>query len=872
MSTETIDLPLGVDADCEPCAGRIRDALEHHTGVTNVKGVRDDTALRVTVDAERCDFVCLTGALEDARREVHARYSHPEIAVTGMDCADCATRIEHTVRRLPGVDGVSVSVTASRLRLELDTRTGDLDAVRSRVTKLGYGIADKTTAPEVTGLRELPQAAPCADACCASPADAPQPAAPAHEVESHGHSHGTEQKSAGASPQPAATGTRAMLREWTRGSDRVTRIAAVLLFVAVLLDLTRFPGIFANVAYAASTVVGGVAIARSGINGAIATRRPDMNLLMAIAVVGAVAIGAWMEAALVVVLFSIGELLEGRAVGRARRELEALVSLAPAEAVVRRTHEHDGVAHDEELTVPVDALIVGDVVIVRPGQQIPADGTILEGASAVDQAAITGESTPVDREVGEQVFAGTLNGEGLLAITTTSAPGDTTLDRIARLVADAQARRSPSERWVQAFARIYTPIVIVVALLVTIVPPVLGLMDFSDAFYAALALLILACPCALVLSTPVSIVSALGRASAAGVLVKGGAHLERAATIRTVAFDKTGTLTAGEPEVVQIDAIGADGALLPANETPVASQASVLATAAALEHGSAHPLAQAIVQAARARALDVPVATSMRSLTGLGAVGTVGQDDCRVGSPRLLAGAEQPAPVRELADRLTRAGRTVVLVERAGRVIGAIGLADRPRPEAREAIAGLAALGIDRTVMLTGDNERTARAIADDLGIAEVAADLMPGDKADAVRSFGEGVAMIGDGVNDTPALAAADLGVAMGTAGSPAAIEVADVALMGDDPRKIAELIGLARWTRSVVRQNIAFSLGTKVIAAVFLLFGMLPLWAAVGVDVGASLLVVANGLRLVSGHPARQRALPILERRPATSPTVFV
>ena len=478
----------------------------------------------------------------------------------------------------------------------------------------------------------------------------------------------------------------------------------------------------------------------------------------------------------------------------------------------------------------------------------------------------------MDREVGEQVFAGTLNGEGLLAITTTSAPGDTTLDRIARLVADAQARRSPSERWVQAFARIYTPIVIVVALLVTIVPPVLGLMDFSDAFYAALALLILACPCALVLSTPVSIVSALGRASAAGVLVKGGAHLERAATIRTVAFDKTGTLTAGEPEVVQIDAIGADGTLHPANETPLASQAFVLATAAALEHGSAHPLAQAIVQAARARDLDVPVATSMRSLTGLGAVGTIDQDDCRVGSPRLLAGAEQPAPVRELADRLTRAGRTVVLVERAGRVVGAIGLADRPRPEAREAIAGLAALGIDRTVMLTGDNERTARAIADDLGIAEVAANLMPGDKADAVRSFGDGVAMIGDGVNDTPALAAADLGVAMGTAGSPAAIEVADVALMGDDPRKIAELIGLARWTRSVVRQNIAFSLGTKVVAAVFLLFGMLPLWAAVGVDVGASLLVVANGLRLVSGYPARQRDLPILERRPATSPTVFV
>lgn len=872
MSTETIDLPLGRDADCEPCAGRIRDTLAHHDGVTDIKGVRDDTALRVTVDAEHCDAACLTNALEEARRSLHSRYSHPEMTVTGMDCADCASRIEHTVRRLPGIDGVSVSVTSARLRLELDTEVGDLNAVRGRVTKLGYGVANAPAAPSAAGLTELPQATASEDSRHAPDRDT-------HDSEPHGHSHDAAPHAHDVAPTaaldaplPAPTGIRAVLREWTRGSDRVTRIAAALLFIAVLLDLTRFPGIFAIVAYAASTAAGGVSIARSGINGAIATRRPDMNLLMAIAVLGAVAIGAWMEAALVVVLFSIGELLEGRAVGRARRELEALVSLTPAEAVVRRTHMHGDIAHHEELTVPVDALIVGDVVIVRPGQQIPADGTILEGASAIDQAAITGESTPVDRAVGEQVFAGTLNGEGLLAITTTSAPGDTTLDRIARLVADAQARRSPSERWVQAFARIYTPIVIAVALLVTIVPPALGLMDFSDAFYSALALLILACPCALVLSTPVSIVSALGRASAAGVLVKGGAHLERAATIQTVAFDKTGTLTAGEPEVVQIDGVAPDGSPYPLDLTPPPLRTSVLATAAALEQGSAHPLAAAIVAAAKARHVDIPSATDLRSLTGLGASGTIDGDACRVGSPRLLATAEQSPVARDLAERLSEAGRTVVLVERAGQVIGAIGLADRPRPEAREAIAKLSELGITRTVMLTGDNPRTAAAIAEDLGIAEVAADLMPGDKADAVRQFGDGVAMIGDGVNDTPALAAADLGIAMGTAGSPAAIEVADVALMGDDPRKIAELIGLARWTRTVVRQNIAFSLGTKVIAAVFLLFGALPLWAAVGVDVGASLLVVANGLRLVSRHPAGKQALPILERRPLSAPTVFV
>ncbi|MSW52828.1 MAG: hypothetical protein F2817_18315, partial [Actinobacteria bacterium] len=334
MSTETIDLPLGRDADCEPCAGRIRETLVHHAGVTGVAGVRDDTALRVTVDAERCDAACLAEALEDARRALHSRYSHPEMTVTGMDCADCASRIEHTVRRLPGVDGVSVSVTSARMRLELDTEVGDLETIRGRVSKLGYGVGETIAPPVVAASAaprelELPQAAACDDACCA-PADA-APHVGGRDGTRHAH----------AAPSSAATGVTAsvaperggLLREWARGSDRVTRTSAVLLLIAVLLDLTRFPGVFAIAAYALSTATGGVSIARSGIRGAIATRRPDMNLLMAIAVLGAVAIGAWMEAALVVVLFSIGELLEGRAVGRARRELEALVSLAPQVAV-----------------------------------------------------------------------------------------------------------------------------------------------------------------------------------------------------------------------------------------------------------------------------------------------------------------------------------------------------------------------------------------------------------------------------------------------------------------------------------------------------------------------------------------------------------
>lgn len=827
MRTETVDLPLERDADCDACSDRIRTALRDHEGVDDVRPVRGDTALRITLDGERCGRACLQHALRDVRDELAVRYDHRELGVSGMDCADCATRIERTVARLPGVAAVSVSVTGARMRLELDGTT-DLGVVRDRVVQLGYGVSDPT------GLLT------------------DEPATTDEGTTTSG-------KPAGPGAGPAAPagaprhGVRAAVAGWLRGSDRITGVASLLLLIAVVADLVLpVPqGIVVGL-YLLPVLLAGPSIARSGIAGTVATRAPDMNLLMTIAVVGAAAIGAWMEAALVVVLFSVGETLERRAVGRARRELEGLVSLTPETARVQRSHTHaDGAEHREEHELPVSELRIGDLVVVRPGERVPTDGTIVEGASSIDQAPITGESTPVDRAPGEDVFAGTLNGQGRLLLRTTTAPGDTTLDRIGRLVAEAQARRSPSERWVSAFARVYTPIVIGLALLVTAVPPLIGAMSFGDAFYAALALLILACPCALVLSTPVSIVSALGRASAAGVLIKGGAHLERAAGITTVAFDKTGTLTAGRPQVVDVEALDGD-------------RDGLLRTAAALELGSEHPLAAAIVTAAREAGLTLPEPSDVRALAGLGAEGDVDGRAVRVGSPRLFAdelAADDPG--RALAERLRDAGRTVVLVERAGTVVGAIGLADQPRPEAAEAIERLRALGITRTVMLTGDNQPTARAIADRLGVGEVRADLLPEDKATALTALGDDVAMVGDGINDAPALAQADLGVAMGSAGSDTAIEVADVALLGDDPRKLADLIGLARWTRAIVRQNIAFALGTKLIAAVFLLFGALPLWAAVAVDVGASLLVVANGMRLI-----RQRPLGAAGRLPLLGP----
>ncbi|MFA4927400.1 MAG: cation-translocating P-type ATPase [Patulibacter sp.] len=736
-----------------------------------------------------------------------------DFRISGMDCGDCASRIERTVARLPGVTAVSVSLIGGRMSVDLDGRGSDAVAVRERVTQLGFGVTEGRN-DNVPGQ---PDAAEDAD------------------------------------QRPAA---RRALQAWTHGSDGITAIASLLLVLAVVADLLLGASPALTVAlYLAPVVVGGLTIARTGIVGSWASRSPDMNLLMTIAVVGAAAIGAWAEAALVVVLFSIGEALERRAVGRARRELESLVSLTPdtARVLVSRTCD-DGCAHEQEEIRPARDVRIGDRIVALPGDRLPTDGTIVEGRSSLDQAAITGESVPVDREPGDAVFAGTINGEGRLVVDVTVAPGDTTLDRIGRLVAEAQAQRSPAERWVTRFAQIYTPIVIGLAVAVAVIPTVTGLLSFDDAFYAALALLILACPCALVLSTPVSIVSALGRASAAGVLVKGGAHLERAATIRTVAFDKTGTLTEGVPVVTRV---------VPFDLAPD----ELLRLAASVEQGSAHPLATAIVTAARdADERPLPAMTDGRALTGLGAVGTVDGHVVRVGSPRLLAnGHEHTATADDrtaaAVDELRKAGATVVLVERDGRVVGALGLADQPRASAREAIGQLARLGIHGTVMLTGDHPVTARAVAAELGVRDVRADLLPEDKAAAVSQLGRGVAMVGDGVNDAPALARADIGLAMGSAGSDTAIEVADIALLGDDPRKVAGLIGLARWTRAVVRQNIAFSLGTKLIAAVFLLFGALPLWAAVGVDVGASLIVVANGLRLVNHRPlGAARRLPLL------------
>lgn len=560
--------------------------------------------------------------------------------------------------------------------------------------------------------------------------------------------------------------------------------------------------------------------------------RPDMNLLMVVAVIGAAALGDWLEAVTVAFLFALSLALEAWSVGRARRAVAALLDLAPVQVREAGTGR----------MLPVADVPVGTRFVVRPGEKVPLDGTVATGQSEVNQAPITGESVPVHKEPSSAVYAGTVNGDGALEVVSTRAAGDTTLARIIRLVRDAQAKRSPAEQWVERFARIYTPAVMLAAVLVLLVPPLLFAQAWDVWVYRALVLLVIACPCALVISTPVSVVAALAAAARNGVLVKGGAFVEAPAKLRAVALDKTGTLTAGTPQVVE---------LVPLNGHTVEE---LLDRAASLEGNSAHPLARAVVAAAKARGLTPTPATDLQTVQGKGLTGKVGGRDFWLGSHRYLEERRQETPdVHAKLEALAAAGRTVVVVGNAEHVCGLIALADTLRPEAVEAVGELKRLGVERVVMLTGDNRGTAEAVGKAAGVDEVRAELLPEQKvAEVERLVAEykSVAMVGDGINDAPALGRATVGVAMGVAGTDAAIETADVALMSDDLRKLPWLIRHARRTLSVIRQNITVSLAAKAAFVLLTLAGVSSMWVAVAADTGVSLLVVANALRLLRGR----------------------
>ncbi len=617
-------------------------------------------------------------------------------------------------------------------------------------------------------------------------------------------------------------------------------IAAALTVLGLALGAAGVPAPWRVAPLALAIAVGSWPVLRHAYQEVWRARRLGINALMVIAVTGAMLIGEWAEAAIVVVLFSLGEALEGYAAERARGALASLLDLVPPTALRLAA---DGATTE----VPVEALAVGERVRVRPGDRVSVDGVVRAGQSAVDQAAITGESIPVEKAPGDEVFAGTINTAGALEVEVTRLASDNTLSRMIALVEEAQSRQAPVQRFVDRFAQVYTPIVTGIALLVAAVPP----LAFGQPFWGdhgwlmrALQLLVIACPCALVISTPVSVVSALTRAASQGVLVKGGRSLEALGRVTVFAFDKTGTLTAGRPITTDV---------LDVCATPDCGNG--LQYAAALEAQSAHPLARALIEAAEAHHLATLPAADVRILAGRGVTGRVGDTRITVAShPYFDATVPHAEAVCESAERLAAEGKTVMLLchDDAGNgddaVCSVFAVADTPRPESRAALATLREMGL-RALMLTGDGQTVAEAIAARVGVDEVRAELLPEEKVAAIRALveaGQAVAMVGDGVNDAPALAQATVGVAMGGAGSHQAMETADVVLMGDDLRQLPALVRLSRRTRRVIRANIALALGIKAVVFALAVAGVATLWMAIVADVGASLLVILNGMRL--------------------------
>ncbi|KKI85490.1 heavy metal translocating P-type ATPase [Shouchella clausii] len=582
-------------------------------------------------------------------------------------------------------------------------------------------------------------------------------------------------------------------------------------------------------------LVVGFPLLKTGIRN-VAQLEFDMKTLMTVAVIGGAIIGEWGEVAVVVILFAISEALERFSMDRARKSIQSLMDIAPNKALIKR--------NGQELTVHVGDIVVGDIMIVKPGQKIAMDGIVVRGHSSVNQAAITGESVPVEKAVDDEAFAGTLNEEGLLEIEVTKLVEDTAISKIIDLVEEAQGERAPAQAFVDKFAKYYTPIIMVVAALVAIIPPLFAGGNWSTWVYQGLAVLVVGCPCALVISTPISIVSAIGNAAKKGVLVKGGVYLEEMASLKAIAFDKTGTLTKGAPVVT-------DFALL----NPQLDQRQLFAIVAALENRSQHPLASAIVAKAEDEQLpyhDYPV-ENVTALTGKGITGIVNGKTYYVGSPKLFQErlpTQDITPFAQNIQSLQQQGKTAMLVGTETELLAIVAVADEVRQSSKEVIRKLHEAGIAKTVMLTGDNKRTAHAIGQAIGVADIQAELMPEDKLRFIKQWQKkhgNVAMVGDGVNDAPALAAATVGIAMGKAGTDTALETADIALMGDDLKKLPFTVKLSRKTLNIIKANIAFAIVIKLAALLLVVPGWLTLWIAILSDMGATLLVALNSMRLI-------------------------
>ncbi|HSM71365.1 MAG TPA: heavy metal translocating P-type ATPase [Anaerolineales bacterium] len=721
--------------------------------------------------------------------------SNQKFIITGMDCADCAKTVETGVAKLDGVDSSELNFHSEILHVE---GTASSNEIINRVRELGYNVRD--------------------------PQERDAQVEQVHSI-------------------------NFLQYLWSRSDTRLALLAMLLilpgLFFHELLPHLSIHHPLIDALSVISMVIAGYPIAQSGWRAFKVNRQVTINALMSIAAIGAVFIGAYTEAGVVMVLFVIGEALEGFTSERARRSIRGLMEVAPNEAILLDAHDD----HHHERTVPVKELKVGDLILVKPGKRIPMDGRVVSGSSGVNQAPITGEARFIQKSQGDEVFAGTINGEGALEIEVTHLAEDNTISRLIKMVEEAQEKKAPAQRFVDNFASYYTPAVVVLAALVAVIPPLF----FGQAFlggnsgwlYRGLTLLVVACPCALVISTPVSIISAISNAARTGVLFKGGVHIETLAKTNAIAFDKTGTLTKGQPSVVNIRSMTCADP-----ESLCDDCDDLLALASAVEGRSEHPIAQAVSHEARHRGLSFlyPAAEQVTTLTGRGVTGSVGGREVVIGSHPYFDDYVPHEGHCETVAHADASGLTTMMVSSDRQYKGFITISDTVRETSRDAIAELKALGIEDLVMLTGDNETTAKAVAEKVGVTDFRASCLPEDKVTEIERLRESrghVVMVGDGINDTPALAAASIGVAIGNTAQ--AMETADVTLMGDSLKKLPFAIRLSRAAMNTIRVNVAVSIGIKLVFLVLVLAGLGSMWMAVLADMGTSLLVTLNGVRLL-------------------------
>ena len=876
LNGEAGDLTFTVGGmDCGSCAAKIETALSRLPGVADIEVSVARERLNLSLAEDKTSVAKIEDTLrklgfkpallpqEKAPREKIAAEPHdhsscgghhpaettPSVeqnnavtfSVGGMDCGSCAAKIETALGRLPGVADVKVSVARERLNLSLAENTTPTAKIEDTLRKLGFKPA---LLPQDKSARGKVEDRGHDHGSCNGDHDHSGHDHSGHDHSGHDHADhdhancgGHDHDHAGHShekAQPAAVTPSAEVGHahgadekgawWRTAKARNTFTGTILVAVAYAAELT-FPA-WGGYAFIIATLVTLFPIARNAFNAARFGAVFTIEMLMTIAAIGAIFIGEAEEAAIVVLLFSIGELLEGFAAARARSGIKALGSLLPKTALV----EENGTLRQ----MSADQVRIGQVVVARPGDRIAADGVVMEGESSVDESPMTGESIPVAKEKGARVFAGSINHDGSLRIRVDRAPEDNTIARIITLVEEAQDARAPTERFIQNFSRYYMPLIVAISALTIVVPPLVGLGDWDTWIYRGLALLLIGCPCALVISVPAAIASSLSAAARHGMLVKGGAVIEMLARTETVAFDKTGTLTLGEPVVT--DVVALDG-----------NEAGLIAQAATIEHESSHPLARAIVNHAEKAGVKPLPGSEIKAISGRGMQGIVGGKRLFIGAPRFATDVGTLS--QELADRITALeseGKTVAVVMAGGAASGLFAMRDEPRKDAAEGIKALKQMGIS-SLMLSGDNARTARAIGNKLGL-EARGELLPQNKVEEIRKLAakKTVVMVGDGINDAPALAAASVGVAIGS-GTDVAMEAADAALMRNNVGDAARLIGLSRATMSNIRQNVAISLGLKAVFLITTVTGLSGLWLAVFADTGATVLVTANAMRLL-------------------------